>query len=113
MKIFILSALITICGTCLFAQQAEFDRLYSTYKGEEGMVAQFIPGMPAITQREGHTFIDTGAGSFESDILAFFEEYMAVIENQDPLETSRFALTSETALGFFELIKRKNRGVKI
>lgn len=44
MKIFILSALITICGTCLFAQQAEFDRLYSTYKGEEGVVALRIPG---------------------------------------------------------------------
>ena len=73
---------------------------------EEGMVAQFIPGMPAITQREGRTFIDTGAGSFDSDILAFFEEYMAVTEDQFPLETSRFALTSETALGFFELVKR-------
>ena len=73
---------------------------------EEGMVAQFIPGMPAITQREGRTFINTGAGSFDSDLLAFFEEYMAVIEGQLPLETSRFALTSETALGFFELVKR-------
>jgi hypothetical protein len=44
MKTFILSVLITAYGTSLFAQQAEFDRLYSTYKGEEGVVALWIPG---------------------------------------------------------------------
>ena len=73
---------------------------------EESMVAQFTPGLPALTYKEGRTFIDTRTESYDSEFLAFFEEYMAIIEKRSPLETSRFALTSETALGFFELLKR-------
>jgi hypothetical protein len=73
---------------------------------EEGMVAQFIPGMPSVAQTAERTFIDTAAESFDTDFLSFFEEYMAVVEGDTPLESSRFGLTAETALGFFELEKR-------
>ena len=44
MKKIILSALIIAIGTSLFAQPAGFDRLYYSYKGEEGVVAIRIPG---------------------------------------------------------------------
>ena len=44
MKKLILSALIAACSISLLAQTAEFDRLYHTYKGEEGVVALKIPG---------------------------------------------------------------------
>lgn len=44
MKKIILSALIIAIGTTLFAQPAGFDRLYYSYKGEEGVVAIRIPG---------------------------------------------------------------------
>jgi methionine synthase II (cobalamin-independent) len=73
---------------------------------EESMVAQFTPGLPALTHKKGRMFIDTGAAAYDSEFLAFFEEYMAVTERQSSLEMSRFALTTETALGFFELLKR-------
>jgi hypothetical protein len=44
MKKIILSALILVVGISLFAQPAGFDRLYYSYKGEEGVVALRIPG---------------------------------------------------------------------
>ena len=44
MKKIILSALIIVIGMSLFAQPAGFDRLYYSYKGEEGVVAIRIPG---------------------------------------------------------------------
>ncbi len=72
----------------------------------EGMVPQFLPGLPAVSKKDDRTYIDTAAESFDSELLAFFEEYMTVVEGQAPLENSRFALTGETAQGFFELEKR-------
>lgn len=77
---------------------------------EEGMVAQFIPGMPSVVQTAERTFIDTAAESFDEEFLAFFEEYMAIVEGDAPLESSRFALSPETALGFFELEKQMEVG---
>lgn len=44
MKKIILSALIIVINMSLFAQSAGFDRLYYSYKGEEGVVAIRIPG---------------------------------------------------------------------
>ncbi len=75
---------------------------------EEGMMAQFLPGMPGLTVSGQKTFIDTESERFEEELLAFYEEYMAVAENAQPLQDSRFALTPDTAKGFFafmELLK--------
>ena len=44
MKKLILSALIIAFSVSLFAQPAGFDKLYYSYKGEEGVVALRIPG---------------------------------------------------------------------
>lgn len=44
MKKLLLSAIILTLGISLFAQPAGFDRLYYTYKGEEGVMALRIPG---------------------------------------------------------------------
>lgn len=77
----------------------------------EGMVPQFIPGLPAIVHKYERTYIDTTVESFDADLLAFFEEYMAVSEGESPIESSRFALAPATAPGFFELEKRLNMGV--
>ena len=40
---------------------------------QEGMVPQFLPGMPSVVEREGKTFIDTAAENFDAELLAFFE----------------------------------------
>lgn len=81
---------------------------------EEGMLYQFLPGMPGLVIKEGESsrekifYIDTSSQSFEDEVLAFYEAYMAIVENHstngkvDHIEEteSRFALTDLTARGF-------------
>ena len=71
---------------------------------EEGMVPQFLPGMPGVVKQGGKTFIDTAAESFDDDLLAFFEDYMATSEAPDQLPASRFALTETTGKGVAALL---------
>jgi hypothetical protein len=75
-----------------------------TYPGE-GMIAQFLPGMPGLVQTGERQYLDTSSETFEAEYLAFFEEYLAVAEGRAELDTSRFAFTPETAPGFFTLIE--------
>jgi len=72
---------------------------------EEGMLAQFLPGLPGLTTAGKKTHIDTESTRFEEELLAFYEDYMAVIENAQPLQDSRFALTTDTAKGFFTFLE--------
>jgi len=71
----------------------------------ESMIAQFLPGMPGLKADGDRKFIQTGDDGFDNEILAFFEEYMDIMQDASKLATSRFALTRETAPGFFEFIK--------
>jgi methionine synthase II (cobalamin-independent) len=73
---------------------------------EEGMMVQFLPGMPGVTQEDGRVFIDTSGATFEDELLRFYEEYLLVTEGEAPLDGTRFALTEETAKGFFSLLKK-------
>jgi methionine synthase II (cobalamin-independent) len=70
---------------------------------QEGMVPQFLPGMPGLKAEGDREFIDTAGSDFESELVAFYEAYMAADEDAASLDTSRFALTAETAAGFFTL----------
>lgn len=72
----------------------------------EGMMVQFLPGMPGLTEKGDKTLIETDTADFESDLLAFYEDYLAVTDGGADLATSRFAMLEETAPGFFELIRR-------
>ncbi len=71
---------------------------------QEGMVSQFATGLPGLTQGEGRTYVDSGAAGFDDQMLSFFEEFLAVVEERSPWETSRFALDARHARGFFELL---------
>ncbi len=72
---------------------------------EEGMIAQFLPGMPGLTIEKEKAFINTASIDFDDDFLKFYEAYIAVVEGKTDLLGSRFALTTDTAMGFFELMK--------
>jgi methionine synthase II (cobalamin-independent) len=72
---------------------------------QEGMLTQFLPGMPGVATNGDKTFIDTSSLTFESDLLEFYEAYMTTIENLTPLEESIFAMSSVTAPGFFTLME--------
>lgn len=76
---------------------------------EEGMVPQFLPGLPGVVNRSGRRFIDTAAATFDDELLAFFEEYMAVSEEPNRLPASRFALTESTGRGVRALLDTLSR----
>lgn len=72
----------------------------------EGMMVQFASGLPGLCQANDSLFVDTAGEAFERELLEFYEEYMAVDEGRIRLDASRFALTEDTAQGFFTFLKR-------
>jgi methionine synthase II (cobalamin-independent) len=72
---------------------------------EEGMIAQFQPGFPGLTMKTKKSFIDTSNPSFDEDILGFYEDFMAVSENEADINGSRFAMDRNVAGGFFAFTK--------
>ena len=76
---------------------------------QEGMVAQFLTGMPAVKTKGGKTFIDTAAEDFDDELVAFFEAYMAVNDDPGRLSESRFALHGDAARGIRALLDTLDR----
>jgi methionine synthase II (cobalamin-independent) len=72
---------------------------------EEGMVAQFMPGLPGLATVEGRTCIDASADDFAAALAEFYEDYLAVTEGGAELDGSRFALPPEIARGFFVFLE--------
>jgi len=68
---------------------------------QEGMVPQFTPGLPGLNTTPEKIWVDTSGKDFETQVLAFFEDFMAVTDEGASLEKTRFALTADTAAGFF------------
>lgn len=74
---------------------------------EEGMLAQFLPGMPGFTETsQGKILIDTSKDNFDEEYLGFYEDYLAVTETGANLAESRFALTRKTGKGFYEFLRQ-------
>ncbi len=76
------------------------------YFKNEGMISQFLPGMPGYTAENGKEYIQTEDGRLQSDLVEFYEDYMAVTESGKDLNNSRFALDETRAQGFFSLIRK-------
>ena len=72
---------------------------------EEGMVAQFMDGMPGLCTVGDRAYIDTDQDEFDRDILKFYEDYMAVVEVDTDLSASRFVLREDNARGFFTFVE--------
>jgi len=71
---------------------------------EEGMIPQFLPGMPGYSTADGREFVDTDSEGFEAELLQLYEEYMAATEAGEPLDNTRFKLEEDRAKGFFSLL---------
>ena len=71
---------------------------------EEGMLLQFLPGMPGITHTNGKTYIDSSTADFETEFLSFFEDYLSVSEGMSKLEDSRFAMSTDESAGFYAFL---------
>ena len=72
----------------------------------EGMVAQFISGLPGIDDCDGTIFINGQGEDFDAEFLSFYEEYLLVAEGGGSLDESRFVLTQEAAQGFFTFLQQ-------
>jgi hypothetical protein len=73
------------------------------------LLPQFLPGMPAVVEQDGKRIIDAAGASFDEDLLAFFEAYMAVSEDPDRLPGSRFALGEASGRGVAALLDTLGR----
>ena len=72
----------------------------------EGMMVQFAAGLPGLCLADNSVFVDTGGEAFDRELLEFYEDFMAVDEGRVRLDASRFALSKDTARGFFTFLKR-------
>lgn len=76
---------------------------------QEGMIPQFVPGLPGLTEENGKLFINTESPSFETELLAFYEEYLLVTEGGGELDGSRFILSPEVAKGFYSFLEEAEK----
>jgi len=76
---------------------------------QEGMVPQFMPGLPGICSTGDGVYLDTERDDFDKDLLKFYEDYMDVVEGHTELSESRFVLSEDTARGFFIFVERLKR----
>lgn len=73
---------------------------------EEGMVPQFLPGLPGFTSASDKNLLDTSTPDFEKEFLSFFEDYLSITESGADPAASRFALAGKRGKGFFEFLKQ-------
>jgi len=70
---------------------------------EERMLYQFMEGIPGLEQQEDRIFFNTANDAFQTELLEFFEEYLAITEAGVDLLASRFAVSRDRAPGLYLL----------
>jgi len=73
---------------------------------QERMLRQFTEGFAGLVERDGKTFFDTEAPTFQDELLGFFEAYLAVTEAGEDLLNSRFRITYDYAPGLYQLVEK-------
>ena len=72
----------------------------------EGMVAQFATGLPGLRRRKGSLYVDNTDAAFPDEMLRFYEAYLDTVPHAESLNDALFALSPETARGFFAFMER-------
>ncbi len=72
---------------------------------EEGMIFQFMSGLPGLTIEADHSYLHTAHENFPEELVHFYEQYMALSQEESDMNTSRFALKPDTAKGFFVFLE--------
>ncbi len=72
----------------------------------EGMMPQFAEGVPCIREEnlsdpEGRILFDTSGADFEEQMLAFYEDYIAMQENPEAPAGARFQVSRKRAEGLY------------
>jgi len=71
----------------------------------EGMMNQFVEGLPGIIESGGSTIFNLETDTFEAEQLSFWEEYLITAEDPSSTLTSRFAVSNQRANGIYQLKK--------
>ncbi len=69
----------------------------------EGMLTQFNENLPCIIDDSGRTLFSIENENFDDEMLAFFEDYIAVSEDPSLLPDSRFQVGRSNAEGIYRL----------
>jgi len=72
----------------------------------ERMVPQFATGMPGLVFRGDTPFVNTAQLDFDAQLLLFYEDYVAAVEDRLDFDQSRFAFTEEVGKGFYLFLQR-------
>lgn len=76
-----------------------------SYK-EEGMISQFLQGLPGFCDDSEKYLLDTSKPEFDEEFIAYFEDYLSISEADTDITGSRFALSGTRGKGFFEFLKQ-------
>ncbi len=69
----------------------------------EGMLSQFIEGMPGIVEENERTYFNIATDTFEEEMVAYFEQYLMAVEDLSLLNDSPFAVSQKRAQGLYTL----------
>ncbi|MBA3004690.1 MAG: hypothetical protein FP813_12725 [Desulfurivibrio sp.] len=70
---------------------------------KEGMLSQFSEGIPGIIEEADRTYFDIQTATFDEEMLSYFEQYLAALEDPALLPGSPFAVSKDRAQGLFAL----------
>ncbi|MBW2513882.1 MAG: hypothetical protein JRE21_04845 [Deltaproteobacteria bacterium] len=72
----------------------------------EGMVDQFASGLPGLRRHRGSLTLNNTDAAFHDEMLMFYETYLNVVSNSTGSDDDAFALSPDTARGFFAFMER-------
>ena len=81
----------------------------------ERMMEQYIEGLPGLVNIEDRMFVNSGAPEFDSEMLLFYEQFLAIEEGGLKIDDSRFRMGEETGAtfrGFVDTVKRVRPGAR-
>jgi hypothetical protein len=73
---------------------------------DEGMIRQFMPGLPGFTESSEKNMLDSSSDDFDQEYLTFFEDFLAASESGENLTDTRFAFNETSGKGFFEFLRQ-------
>jgi len=76
----------------------------------EGMLNQFIGGLPCVKEDGERTYFEINTPGFEEAQLQFYEEYLQVAEDPSSLLASRFQISRKRAAGLYQLAETVRSG---
>ncbi len=66
----------------------------------EQMMIQYTEGLPGMAHEEGRSFVRSDSPGFDQEILAFYEEFLALEAGSAEVTNSRFQMGPETGATF-------------